>query len=70
MIQAHDNGGAADNHLPPDDGKIDWKQFSRDLIESDSMGAFVLCSGDSDGKARRAVGAICAMSQDGWALAM
>ena len=70
MIQAHDNGGADDNHLAPGDGRIDWEQFLRDLIHIRFRGAFVLCNGGSDGKSCRTVGAICAMSQDAWALAM
>lgn len=69
MIQAHDNGGAADNHLPPDDGKIDWEQFSRDLIESDSMGAFMLFRASQMASAPRGP-SICAMSRDARALAM
>ena len=42
MIHAHDNGGSDDDHLPPGDGKIDWEQFLRDLIEVRFRGAFVL----------------------------
>ena len=41
MIQAHDNGGADDNHLPPGDRRIDWEQFLRDLIHVRFRGAFV-----------------------------
>jgi sugar phosphate isomerase/epimerase len=42
MIHAHDNDGAGDNHWPPGDGKIDWEQFMRDLMEVRFRGAFVL----------------------------
>jgi sugar phosphate isomerase/epimerase len=42
MIHAHDNAGADDNHLPPGDGKIDWEEFLRDLIEAGFRGAFIL----------------------------
>jgi sugar phosphate isomerase/epimerase len=42
MIHAHDNGGVDDNHLPPGDGRIDWKKFLRDLIEVRFRGAFIL----------------------------
>jgi sugar phosphate isomerase/epimerase len=42
MIHAHDNAGRDDNHVAPGDGKIDWEQFLRDLIEVRFRGAFVL----------------------------
>ncbi len=42
MIHAHDNGGADDNHWAPGDGKIDWQQLMRDLIEARFRGAFIL----------------------------
>jgi sugar phosphate isomerase/epimerase len=42
MIHVHDNGGAGDNHWPPGDGKIDWEQFLRDLIEVRFRGALIL----------------------------
>ena len=42
VIHAHDNGGTDDNHWAPGDGKIDWEQFLRDLIEVRFRGAFVL----------------------------
>jgi sugar phosphate isomerase/epimerase len=42
MIHAHDNGGSDDNHSPPGDGKIDWQQFLRNLIEVRFRGAFIL----------------------------
>ena len=42
MIHAHDNNGANDNHSPPGDGKIDWKEFLRDLLEVRFRGVFVL----------------------------
>jgi sugar phosphate isomerase/epimerase len=42
MIHAHDNGGVDDNHLPPGDGRIDWKEFLRDLLEVRFRGAFIL----------------------------
>lgn len=49
MIHAHDNGGGADNHLPPGDGKIDWNRFLRDLIEIRFRGAFILeMAGNAD----------------------
>ena len=70
MIQAHDNGGADDNHLAPGDGRIDWEQFLRGLKQVRFRGALALCNGGSDGKAHRAVGTICAMSQGAWALTM
>jgi sugar phosphate isomerase/epimerase len=51
MIHAHDNGGADDNHLPPGDGKIDWQQFLRDLIEVRFRGAFILEMAGNDNPA-------------------
>jgi sugar phosphate isomerase/epimerase len=42
MIHAHDNQGADDNHLPPGDGKIDWKKFLCDLVEVRFRGTFIL----------------------------
>jgi sugar phosphate isomerase/epimerase len=42
MIHAHDNGGVDDNHLPPGDGRIDWKKFLRDLINVRFRGALIL----------------------------
>ena len=42
MIHAHDNDGAGDDHLPPGDGKIDWEEFMRDLIEVRFRGALIL----------------------------
>jgi sugar phosphate isomerase/epimerase len=42
MIHAHDNGGTDDNHWAPGDGKLDWEQFMRDLIDVRFRGAFVL----------------------------
>ena len=49
MIHAHDNNGTNDDHLPPGDGKIDWKQLLRDLVQADFHGAFILeLTGESD----------------------
>jgi sugar phosphate isomerase/epimerase len=62
--------GADDNHLAPGDGRIDWEQFLRGLKQVRFRGALALCNGGSDGKAHRAVGTICAMSQGAWALTM
>jgi sugar phosphate isomerase/epimerase len=42
MIHAHDNQGADDNHLPPGDGKIDWKKFLCHLVEVRFRGTFIL----------------------------
>jgi sugar phosphate isomerase/epimerase len=49
MIHVHDNGGEGDNHWPPGDGKIDWENFLRDLIEARFRGALVLeMAGNAD----------------------
>ena len=42
MIHAHDNGGAHDDHLPPGDGKIDWRALLRQLIQINFHGALIL----------------------------
>ena len=42
MIHAHDNNGTNDDHLPPGDGKINWDEFLRDLVEFRFRGAFIL----------------------------
>jgi sugar phosphate isomerase/epimerase len=42
MIHAHDNGGTNDDHLPPGEGKIDWRQFLQDLIAIQFRGPFIL----------------------------
>jgi sugar phosphate isomerase/epimerase len=42
IIHAHDNGGTDDKHLPPGDGKIDWKKLLRDLIGIRFHGALIL----------------------------
>jgi sugar phosphate isomerase/epimerase len=42
LIHAHDNGGTKDDHWPPGDGKIDWPQLLRNLVELDFHGAFIL----------------------------
>jgi sugar phosphate isomerase/epimerase len=42
MIHAHDNRGANDDHRPPGDGKIDWKQFLVDLMNVRFHGALIL----------------------------
>jgi sugar phosphate isomerase/epimerase len=48
--------------LPPDDGKIKWTKFLRDLVDVRFRGAFVLKMTTAE--------LICAMSQDVWALVM
>lgn len=42
MIHAHDNGGTNDDHVPPGEGKIDWRQFLQDLVAIQFRGPFIL----------------------------
>jgi len=42
MVQAHDNGGAHDDHWPPGDGQIDWEATLRELVEIEFHGALIL----------------------------
>jgi sugar phosphate isomerase/epimerase len=42
MIHAHDNGGTNDDHLPPGEGKIDWRQVLQDLIAIQFRGPLIL----------------------------
>ncbi len=42
MIHAHDNGGRQDDHLPPGDGNIDWRQLLRGLVAQRFHGALIL----------------------------
>jgi sugar phosphate isomerase/epimerase len=42
MLPAHDNDGANDNHSPLADGRIDWEEFLRDLLEVRFRGTFIL----------------------------
>jgi sugar phosphate isomerase/epimerase len=49
MIHAHDNNGANDNHSPPGDGRIDWENFLRDLVEVRFRGGLILeMAGNTD----------------------
>lgn len=51
MVHTHDNGGESDNHFPPGNGKIDWKQLLQDFIEIRFHGALILeMAGDVDPK--------------------
>jgi sugar phosphate isomerase/epimerase len=48
-IQASDNGGQTDDHLPPGDGVLDWAAFRRALEAADYKGVFMLeVSADGD----------------------
>jgi sugar phosphate isomerase/epimerase len=42
MIHAHDNGGNGDEHRPPGEGRIDWRQLLKNLIKIQFHGAFIL----------------------------
>ncbi len=42
MLHAHDNDAANDNHSPLADGRIDWEEFLRDLLEVRFRGTFIL----------------------------
>jgi len=48
-IQASDNRGTTDDHLPPGDGVIDWDRVTRTLESIDYRGVFMLeVAGDGD----------------------
>jgi len=42
MMHATDNHGQRDDHLPPGDGQIDWKQLLRQMAGSGFSGAIIL----------------------------
>ncbi|MCE5186793.1 MAG: sugar phosphate isomerase/epimerase [Planctomycetaceae bacterium] len=42
MIHVNDNSGTADDHVPPGQGKIDWKQFILDLRTINFTGVLIL----------------------------
>jgi sugar phosphate isomerase/epimerase len=59
-VQASDNRGTFDDHLPPGDGVVDWSRFLSALEELDYGGVFLLeVNGDGDIEAhvRRAAAA-------------
>lgn len=42
MLHVHDNHGSSDEHLPPGDGVIDWRELLRDLALAHFHGAMIL----------------------------
>jgi len=42
LLHANDNRGRTDDHLPPGQGRIDWKRLLHELNEIDFQGAFIL----------------------------
>jgi sugar phosphate isomerase/epimerase len=56
-VQASDNGGTTDDHLPPGEGCLDWPEVVRALRAARYRGAFLLevsCGGALEDRARRA----------------
>jgi len=42
MIHVNDNSGQGDDHFPPGQGKIDWRQFVLDLRAIQFAGVLIL----------------------------
>jgi sugar phosphate isomerase/epimerase len=60
-IQASDNRGTTDDHLPPGDGVIDWERLIRTLEAIGYQGVFMLevaGNGDIDGHLERVVASV------------
>mgnify|MGYP002628667230 CR=1 FL=1 len=42
MLHVHDNSGQFDEHMPPGDGRIDWRSFLGELMQIEFQGAMIL----------------------------
>jgi sugar phosphate isomerase/epimerase len=62
-IQASDNCGVTDDHLPPGEGFIDWARLASSLERAEYRGLFMLeVTGDGDVDAHVKWAAACALS--------
>ena len=65
-VQASDNGGTTDDHLPPGEGRLDWPEVVRSLRGARYRGVFLLevsCGGALEDRARRAAASLACL---GW----
>jgi sugar phosphate isomerase/epimerase len=56
-LQASDNHGTTDDHLPPGEGALDWRGIVEMLVRADYRGTFLLevsCSGSVEQRVARA----------------